>query len=286
MNSAGALRRALADQARKYAEASAIPHCLSYGDAPVVCFSPYEADTRHGNFLDRSYTAIRAQPEWRKRLTKVHTLGKRSYPVRENGRWMELDTCASSDALLMNIFCYPGVLRTIGIAAQLGVASEATPEFGYKARVPLANGKFDRTEVDLRVGDLLIEAKLTESDFQSAPRARLMAYRDFADVFDQRQLPQVRDRYVSWQLLRNVLAAYALQCSFGVLIDARRQDLADAWYAVMRSVKPVELRTKLRLCTWQELAAVAPPTLKRFLAAKYGIGTSPAAGRPRRVTTP
>jgi hypothetical protein len=201
-------------------------------------------------------------------------LGKRSFPDQERGRWMELDTCTSSDALLMNIFCYPRVLWGGRIRALLAVEPDATPTFGYKARVPLANGRFDRTEVDMRLGNLLIEAKLTESDFQSAPRTIVDAYRDFSEVFDGRQLPQGRDRYASYQLLRNVLAAYALACSFCVLIDARRTDLADAWYAVMRCVKPVELRTKLRLATWQEVAGSAPPTLRRFLAAKYGI--SPA----------
>ncbi len=103
MNLSVALLRAVADQAKKYAHAESIPHCLSYGDAPAVCFFPYEGDSRHGNFLDRSYKAIQANPEWRKRLTKVHTLGKGSLPVTERGRWMELDTCMSSDALLMNM---------------------------------------------------------------------------------------------------------------------------------------------------------------------------------------
>jgi hypothetical protein len=93
----------------------------------------------------------------------------------------------------------------------------------------------------------LIEAKLTESDFQSAEKVVLTAYRDFPDVFDQEQLPQTDGRYLSYQLLRNVLAAYALECSFCVLVDARRPDLAGAWYAVMKCVKPVELRTKLRI---------------------------------------
>jgi hypothetical protein len=46
----------------------------------------------------------------------------------------------------------------------------------------------------------------------------------------------------------------------------------DAWYAVMRCVKPVELRTKLRMSTWQELSAAAPAKLQKFLAEKYGIG--------------
>ena len=269
-----ALRRILAGQAKKYADAQAIPHSLSYGESPAVCFSPFESDTRHGNFLNRSYKAIKGHPEWRKRLAKVHTLGRRLFPVRESGRSMELDTCTSSDALLMNIFCYPHVLREGRVSALLGAEPDMTPMFGYRARVPLLNGKFDRTEVDLRLGNVLIEAKLTESDFQSAARTVLDAYRDFSEVFDGRQLPRARDRYVSYQLLRNVLAAYALACSFCVLIDARRTDLADAWYTVMKCVRPVELRTKLRICTWQEVAQVASRTLRRFLAAKYGISSA------------
>jgi|ERR1022692_2267564 hypothetical protein len=98
-----------------------------------------------------------------------------------------------------------------------------------------------------------------------------MAYRDFSDVFDRRQLPQTGDHYLAYQLLRNVLAAYALRCSFCVLVDARRPDLADDCYAVMKCVKPIELRTKLRISTWQEVAQAAPARLRAFLAVKYGI---------------
>ena len=271
MSLSALVRRVLANQAEKYARAESIPYCFSYGDAPVVCFSPYEGDTRHGNFFNGSYKAIMANREWRRRLAKVHTLGKRSFPVTDRGRWRELDTCTSSDALLMNIFCHPGALRDGKIAKLVGAEPNAAANFGYRARVPLANGRFDRTEVDMRVGDLLIEAKLTESDFQSTQKKALLAYRDFSQVFDSRHLPQTRDRYLSYQLLRNVLAAYALQCSFCVLIDARRTDLADAWYEVVRCVKPVDLRIKLRISTWQEITQIAPTMLRKFLAAKYGL---------------
>jgi hypothetical protein len=271
MSSAAALRYDLTDRAQKFAHAVGVPHCLSYAEAPSVCFAPYEGDSRHGNFLQQSYQAIRANPVWNRRLTKVHTQGRHSLPVTERGRWMELDSCTSSDALLMNIFCHPAVSRTGKVAALLGAEPGWSPCFGYKARVPLANGRVDRTEVDLRLGDILIEAKLTESDFQRAGKDVLLAYRDFADVFDRSQLPQTADKYLSYQLLRNVLAAFALQCSFCVLVDARRPDLADAWYAVMKCVRPVALRTKLRISTWQEVAQVTPPGVRAFLAGKYGI---------------
>ena len=120
MNFAATLRRELADRAQKYAHDEGLPHCLSYGDDPTVCFAPYEDDSRHGNFLPGSYKAIRTNPAWRQRLARVHTQGRRSLPPTERGRWMELDTCTSSDALLMNVFCYPGVLRDGRISAFLG----------------------------------------------------------------------------------------------------------------------------------------------------------------------
>ncbi len=273
MNFSSALRRELATRAQHHAQSEALPHSLSYGEAPVVCFAPYEYEetSRHGNFLPQSYRAILENPDWKRRLAKVHTQGRRSLPVPDRGRWMELDSCVSSDALLMNIFCHPRVFQDGKMLALLGIDSSASLCFGYRARVPLLNGNFDRTEVDLRLGDLLIEAKLTEGDFQSARKSTLLAYRDFSDVFDIEQLPQTEDHYISYQLLRNVLAAHALQCSFCVLVDARRPDLIDAWYAVMKCVQPITLRTNLRISTWQELAQATPPKMRSFLAVKYGI---------------
>ena len=276
MSFASNLRHELADRALKFAQSDNLPHALSYGAMPVVCFAPDENEPVHGNFTPASYKAIVANPIWRQRLTKVHTQARRSLPPAAQGRWRELDSCMSSDALLMNIFCHPGVARGGRVAGMLGVDCISTPRFGYKARVPLINGRFDRTEVDMQLGNLLVEAKLTESDFQRAGKRVLMGYRDFLDVFDHEQLPQTGSHYLSYQLLRNVLAAHALHCSFCVLLDARRPDLIDAWYEVTKCVKLVELRAVLRVLTWQELAQVLPPRLQTFLISKYGINSAQA----------
>ncbi|MGC2197920.1 MAG: hypothetical protein WA628_24835 [Terriglobales bacterium] len=123
----------------------------------------------------------------------------------------------------------------------------------------------------MKVSDLLIEAKLTESDFQSVKTSSLLRYRDFVQVFDRDRLPQSGGYYLSYQLLRNVLAAHASQCSLCVLLDARRPDLMEAWYAVMKCVRPVALRTACKVLTWQELTKVVPAALQAFLAEKYGI---------------
>lgn len=273
VNFASMLRHELAARALSFAKSTHLPHVLSYGATPVVCFIPDENESRHGNFTRAGYRAIISNPIWRQRLTKVHTQGKRSFPAAEHGRWRELDSCVSSDALLMNIFCHPAVTRRPGALAMLGVDSNSTPHFGYKARVPLINGRFDRTEIDMQLGNLLVEAKLTEGGFQRAEKRVLANYRDFNEVFDHEQLPQTENHYLSYQLLRNVLAAYALSRSFAVLLDARRPDLIEAWYAVMKCVRPVELRAALSVLTWQELAQALPPALQQFLRLKYGVGT-------------
>ena len=68
-----------------------------------------------------------------------------------------------------------------------------------------------------------------------------------------------------------MLAAHAQDCSFCVLADERRPDLKEMWYSVLQAVKPVTLRLRCKMLTWQELAEMLPRDLQVFLAAKYGI---------------
>jgi hypothetical protein len=247
----------------------------TYGTPPAVCYLPCEAGITHGNFLPEAYQAILGNDAWQKRLGKVHTQARSSLP-REDRRWRELDSCNSSDALLMNVFCFPRSLKDGAVTDLLGVEENSVPEFGFRARVPLASGKLDRTEVDMRLGGLLVEAKLTESDFQSAEIEAVENYRDFEEVFESRSLPRFASRYASYQLIRNVLAAHHNQASFCVLLDARRADLLEAWFSVMSCVRSVDLRLRCKVLTWQELAEALPRKLQKFLAAKYGISAAGA----------
>jgi hypothetical protein len=305
---------------RARAWAASRPHVESYGSNPVVVFAP--AGAIHGNFFDPSFAAICNQPRWLKRLAKVHTQG-RSLPKPEDAarRWRELDSSMSSDALLMNILCAPGVAESAAVRRLLGVDAEAgKPEFGFRARVPLRSGRFDRTEVDLHWGDLLAEAKLTEANFQTARPELVLTYRDLDEVFDRERLPTValpaaRQRtaaefpedysqdevivapedwqptlldpprptmpgFAGYQLIRNVLAAEALDKRFAVLLDERRPDLLEMWFGVLAAVRSADLRTRLLVLTWQELAAVLPQELRRFLDFKYGIAAAGQVASP------
>ncbi len=264
------LRLELSVRNQNYAASHHLPHALSYGEQPVVCFEPCEKGAKHGNFLPQTYRAILNNHNWRRRLNKPHTSARVSLP--RTRAWRELDSSNSSDALLMNVFCYPGVFRDGCVCGLLGVERGSVPEFGVKARVPLASGRFDRTEVDMRLGNLLVEAKLTESDYQTREAEIVEGYRDFAEVFERGALPRVNGCYSSYQLIRNVLAAHATSASFCVLCDARRPDLIQAWYEVMRCVHDAELRVRCKVLTWQELACVLPRRLQNFLEEKYGIG--------------
>jgi len=306
------LRLELMRRNRSYARGRA--HVESYGSAPVSVYEP-DGD-RHGNFFDSAYTAIVARPDWMRRFDKIHAQAARSLPKPQSDiarRWRELDSSMSSDALLMNVFCAPSVAESKAVRDMLGVEDGAELLFGWKARVPLANGRFDRTEVDLRFGSLLAEAKLTEADFQSRSAAIVESYRDFDAVFDRDRLPRTEiatarwmrasefpenssqelesvvgdpalftpiesvfrspgeQGYASYQLIRNVLAAHAAGSSFCVIHDERRPDLREDWFEVMSAVKSAELRTRLKVLTWQELAALLPAELQEFLDQKYGI---------------
>ena len=265
-----ALRRELGARNLEYAQHHRLAHRASSGPEPVVCYEASEDGRQHGNFLPSVYRAICRDDNWRRRLEKPHTSAGQIFP-RDGVRRKELDSSTSSDALLMNVFCYPGTLKRELVLRLLHVEAGKTPEFGYRARVPLANGSTDRTEVDMRLENVLVEAKLTEFDFQRKAVTVVNGYRDFYDVFRVPSLAQSEECYLSYQLIRNVLAAHQGGCSFCVIMDARRPDLREHWYAVVRSIRIHELEMRCRMVTWQELARFLPAKLQNFLREKYGI---------------
>ncbi len=244
----------------------------------AVIFEPDA--TSHGNFIEASYRRIMARPEWARRLHKAHTAKRQAKPTGPEERvraWRELDAATSSDALLMNVFCYPRVW-TRGLRALMGVSGNERMEFGIRSEAPLERDLVNTTEIDMRVGDLLVEAKLTEGDFQFAPMRLVERYVDFGGVFDRELLETTRRGVRSYQLIRGVLTAHAVGGRFCVLCDGRRVDLIADWFQVMAAVRSFEVQARLRLVTWQEIAAVVPSRLQEFLAQKYGIVSGGANG--------
>src|SRR5438876_3658950 len=258
------LRQELIARNSSYASLNLLPHVTSYGDLPVVVYQQSECGRHHGNFISASYRAILRRPQWRRRLQKVHTQGRRSLPAKDD-LWRELDSSLSSDALLMNIFCYPGVTRRIEVGGILGIEPGSLPEFGFMPRIPLFSEATERTEVDMKLGSVLFEAKLTEGDFQIQCAELVEQYRDLQEVFECRQLPRVKRKYISYQLIRNVLAAHALGLDFCTL-RTRRPDLLEDWFRIVRCTRSAALRARCKVLTWQELALGLPGVLKNFLS--------------------
>src|ERR1700759_4603610 len=151
---------------RNAARAAAFLAEMSYSAVPSIVYAESGAG-EHGNFLPAAYKRILQQPAWKARLAKAYT-GSRFLPRKADRTRGELECANSSDALLMNIFCYPGILRREAVCSLLGIEPGLRPQFGVRAGIPLKNGSQDRSEMDLKLGDLLMEAKLTEGDFQTA----------------------------------------------------------------------------------------------------------------------
>jgi len=264
------LRRELSGRNLRLAER--IPHESTYGAVPSVVYQ--EIDGEHGNSLTASYRRICASPDWSHRLRKCYTAarGLRGRPTELGGK---LDCANSSDALLMNVFCYPGVTCRKAVCSLLGVEPGVRPRFGVKPGIPLISGRADRTEIDMGRGHLLVEAKLTEGGFQKARAELVLQYQNLEAVFDVDELSVHDGIFHGYQLIRGVLAAHHTQRSFLVLCDARRSDLRETWYRVLRAVKDCQMRPKMAILTWQELSSVLPPKLQTSLAEKYGICSIP-----------
>jgi hypothetical protein len=140
-------------------------------------------------------------------------------------------------------------------AARRRTAVEFAEEFTQEWEEPGAHPEFEANEI--------------AREFQAAIVARA------------REAEIAQPGYAGYQLIRNVLAAYAEGCSFCVIHDARRPDLREAWFEVMAAVKSAEMRARCRVLTWQELAELLPEELQEFLSLKYGIaGPAQVASAP------
>lgn len=143
------LRRELSH--RNTARAAAWAAEMSFSQVPSILYSENQAGL-HGNFLPASYKRILLDPGWKARLAKVYT-GSRFLPRSADRKRRELDCANSSDALLMNIFCYPGITCRTALCSLLGIEPGLRPLFGFRAGVPLKSGGEARTEIDLKLGN-------------------------------------------------------------------------------------------------------------------------------------
>ena len=257
------LRKQLSELAGSYGKKHHLP--LDKSPGGVIIFRKDSNKNVHGNFLNSSYRNILEKESWRARLEKPHPFFPGEQQVKE------LDSCNSSDALLMNIFCHPGIDEWKSLKKLLGLSEIGEPEFGFLAKVRKNSGQDDATEIDMKLNGILMEAKLTEKDFTRKKKRIVESYDNFKKVFNEEFLPQSSEDYLNYQLIRNILAAYEHNLSFLLVCDARRPDLVKEFYFTARCVKDDRLRIKCNIVFWQEIAQSVGKELRDFLVEKYGF---------------
>ncbi len=222
----------------------------------------FEEDNKNGNFINESYNSIKNNSEWKNRLNKKH-----SHFPDENIK--EIDSSNSSDALVMNIFCFPDIYNWKGIKTLLNIDIFEEAIFGWNPELKGENFR-SPTEIDMMIGNNIFEAKLTESDFTKKEISILRKYKSFDEIFETDLL--INNGLVeNYQLIRNIIAASENECNFTLLVDSRRTDLIKNFFQTIISIKDIELRKKCNFVTWQEIKEKSGKELKYFLELKYGF---------------
>jgi hypothetical protein len=212
------------------------------------------------NFLPSSYQSIQQNPQWKARTLKVHS--------KLNDGTLEMQSSNSSDALLMNIFCNPGVRKWIGISKLLHIDTLSEIEFGWNPS--FENEKIVHpTEIDMKIGNRIFEAKLTEESFTEKEKEIVENYPNFHTVFNPEYLESSDKKYHHYQLIRNILTAYKYNFSFSILVDETRTDLIRALFSVVQAIREPTVRNRVSFFTWQEIADACGAELKNFLQQKY-----------------
>lgn len=224
------------------------------------------------SFQEKSWKAINENPLYLKRTYKKHPRVK----TKKSGIF-EMQSSNSSDALAMNIFCYPDFSKIEEVRKLFKVSAFETIKFGYKAKVNKTvnnTDKKDSTDVDVFLnGNIFIECKLTEGDFTYKENNVVEQYTNFESVFDigKLQKNKTQTKYKNYQLIRNILAAKQYDGRFILICDMRRPDLAKNFFQTVSCIKNIELRTKCEIIYWQDIAKVVGSELQSFLKFKYGI---------------
>lgn len=239
---------------------------IQYAKNQGINFSTHKSaiifDKVSDSFHPKSFHNISENQVWAERLTKRHTNVDKVY---------EMQSSNSSDALLMNIFCYPDIHKWRGVSQLLGVDEIKDIKFGYKPGVYLEVGS-DSTEVDLVINDRIhCEAKLTEESFTRKSHEVVNTYVNLNTVFDIDKLEKTTSEYFHYQLIRNFIAAYERKRAFYLLCDLRRADLIKAYIRVLLCLKDPDFQLQCKLITWQELAASCGQDLRSFLENKYAL---------------
>jgi len=218
------------------------------------------------NFNNKSFKNIQSNTKWFSRLQKPHS---------KLSGVLEMQSNNSSDALLMNIFCHPDFTKWEGPKKLLDISSYNDIEFGWNPHF-VNESPFAPTEIDLKIGAHIFEAKLTEKDFTCKESNVVEDYEGFDLVFDKNVLSKTDcNKYKHYQLIRNILTSAKYNYFFTLFVDETRTDLIKYLFESIIAVKDSSLRKHISFITWQELADVCGYELKTYIYEKYLVTVNP-----------
>lgn len=208
------------------------------------------------SFHSKTFSNINSNKEFLKRLNKSHSKAK---------GYKEMQSSNSSDALLMNIFAYPNILENKRLMSLLGVNQNECIEFGWN---PVFENETRKTEIDMKIGNSIFEAKLTESNFTKKSQNIVLNYPNVEQVIDLTALYKGED-ILYYQLIRNLLTAYKYNGNFNLIVDESRGDLIGAFKKVKEAIRTKELKNRFNFLTWQEITDTLENDLKQYITKKY-----------------
>jgi hypothetical protein len=209
------------------------------------------------NFYPETFANICDKIDYKKRLDKPHS---------KVPDFKEMQSSNSSDALLINFFTHPEIKEWKSLRDLISINQSDDIEFGW-------NPEFDneinhKTEIDMKIGNAICEAKLTEKNFTSKRLQIVLGYSNVENIIDLKVL--TKNNIVSnYQLIRNLLTAEKHGLKFNLLIDETRIDLIREFYKVKCAIKTSSLLDNFNFITWQEISNCVGLDLKNYITEKY-----------------
>lgn len=209
------------------------------------------------SFHPETYSNIYKKIDYRRRLDKPH-------PNAPNCK--EMQSSNSSDALLMNLFAHPKILDWEKLLNLISIKQSDKIEFGWNP--DFKNETKRKTEIDMKIGNSIFEAKLTESDFTQRELEIVLAYPKVKEIIEINSLTE-NNVVSNYQLIRNLLTAEKYDFKFNLIIDETRTDLIREFYKVKRAIKEISLAESFNFFTWQEITNCVGLDLKNYMTEKY-----------------
>lgn len=209
------------------------------------------------SFYPDTFTSICDNIDYKKRLDKPHS---------KVPNFKEMQSSNSSDALLMNFFAHPGIKEWKSLRDLISINKSDNIEFGWNPE--FSNETSHKTEIDMKIGNSIFEAKLTEKDFTSKELQVVLEYSNVENIIDLQVLTN-KNVVSNYQLIRNLLTAEKYDYKFNLLIDESRIDLIREFYKVKSSIKASYLSDNFNFITWQEISNCVGIDLKNYITEKY-----------------